>query len=151
MKGTTVVRYLLLYGIFIALFLGALLGVERIEGYKITTTEYYGMMNIGGIYIAMMFILTAAVYPVLALPVTVAANRWLRHPALQAVLFAGLSLWAGLYHYNSYGDYFIEGYGLAPWSSIGIFAAAGLLYTAANIVLGRLADRAEESASIRRP
>lgn len=139
-------RYLLLYGIFVALFLGALLGVERIEGYKIATTEYYGMMNIGGIYIAMMFILTTALYPVLALPLTLLANRWLRHPALQAVLFTGLALWAGLYHYNSYGDYFIEGYGLTPWSSVWIFAAAGLLYTAANIGLGRLADRAGNSA-----
>lgn len=141
-NGSAIVTYLLLLNfIFIALFMGAVLGVERIEGYKIATTEYYGLMNIGGIFIALTLLLAVALYAVVMLPITLAANRWLRHPLLQTALFTGLFLWAGQLQYRDYPLDFREGYGLSPWTSWWMFGLAGLLYAGANLLLGRLAGR----------
>lgn len=35
--------------IFIGIFFTALIVLERVEGYHITTTEYYGLRNLGGL------------------------------------------------------------------------------------------------------
>ncbi|QJC50514.1 hypothetical protein HGI30_02175 [Paenibacillus albicereus] len=137
-SGSAIVTYLLLYLVFIALFMGAALGVERIEGYKIATTEYYGLMNLGGIFVAMVLLLAVVLYPVVLLPITLAVNRWLRHPLLQIALFLGLFLWAGQLHYRDYPLYFREGYGLSPWTSWWMFGLAGLLYAGANLLLTSL-------------
>ncbi|SDS62596.1 hypothetical protein SAMN05444162_1886 [Paenibacillaceae bacterium GAS479] len=140
-NGAAVIKYVILCVIYFAVFMGALLGVEWIEGRKITSTEYYGLMNLGGGYIILIFFVAVILYVPVVLPLTLIVNRWLRHPLLQGILFIGLALWAGQIQYRNYGEYFIGGYGLQPYTSWWVFGAAGILYTAANVWLTRLADR----------
>ncbi|OXM14861.1 hypothetical protein CGZ75_18520 [Paenibacillus herberti] len=139
-NGAAVIKYVILCVVYIIIFMGALLMVELIEGRKITTTEYMGLTNMGGGYVILAFFFTVILYVLAVLPLTLVVNRWLRHPLLQGVLFTGLAIWAGQFQYRSY-EFFIEGYGVQPWTSWWVFGTAGILYTAANVWLTRLADR----------
>lgn len=57
MLVNAVQRYMVLGLIFIGIFFTALIVLERIEGYHITTTEYYGLRNLGGLIYILSLIL----------------------------------------------------------------------------------------------
>ena len=60
---------------FIILFGIALLGLELIEGNKITTTEYYGFRDMGFFYIGMMCMIASALYPIFLLSLSMIIRK----------------------------------------------------------------------------
>lgn len=92
-----VARYFVLWFVFIFLFTGAIVGMEYIEGYKIATTEYYGLRNLGFVLVIIPILLSSLVYPVIVLPLSwlIGSMRWVRDSLLlYALLYA--VMWAGV-------------------------------------------------------
>ncbi|MGZ9585833.1 hypothetical protein [Paenibacillus marinisediminis] len=129
-----IVSHLILWMLCTLLITGAAIGLEYVEGYKITTTEYMGLRNIGykfAIFVV-IYLPTAFLYPVVQLPLS-----WLirRIPQVRAsfILFGLIiaAVWAAggwrLFH-MLYKPWFVQEYELFAGSSIIIFGIAGLIY-----------------------
>ena len=68
-----------------------------IEGYKIATTEYYGLRNLGFVLVIIPILLSSLVYPVIVLPLSwlIGSMLWVRDSLLlYALLYA--VMWAGV-------------------------------------------------------
>ncbi|MGG3504064.1 hypothetical protein ABES58_01145 [Paenibacillus lautus] len=127
-----VARYFLLWFVFIWMFTGAIVGLEYIEGYKIATTEYYGLRNMGLVLVIIPIFLSSILYPVIVLPLSwlIGMIRWVRaslilYALLYAVMWAGA--WALLF-YESYEVRFIQEYELYVSTAIILFGVVGLVY-----------------------
>jgi len=127
-----VARYFLLWFVFIWMFTGAIVGLEYIEGYKIATTEYYGLRNMGLVLVIIPIFLSSILYPVIVLPLSwlIGMIRWVRASLiLYALLYA--VMWAGagaLLFYESYEVRFIQEYELYVSTAIILFGVVGLVY-----------------------
>lgn len=125
-------HYSILWTAYAILIAAALFGLEIAEGNKITTTEYYGLQNMGPIFIFMLSALVVVLYPITCLPLTMLLGRFVRFMVLRMIIYAVLGSAAGYRIFHSmydYGDgYFIRGYGLDENTGVLIFGAAGLLY-----------------------
>lgn len=120
--------------IFIGIILTAFLVLERIEGYQITTTEYYGLRNLGGLIYILSLILgfghyLLAFYVVILSPIAWLLRKYVRFPMVRTVIYMVGFGWGGLWVFDlMYNPYFVNGYHLNRMTSIWIFAIAGLIY-----------------------
>ncbi|QJD81950.1 hypothetical protein [Cohnella herbarum] len=114
---------------FAILFNLSVLGLEILEGNKITTTEYYGLQNIGIIFIGMIFLTTSFLYPVTLLPLTWLIRKWVKSPTIRIAFYTLLGGLCGMFIFRFlYDDYFVRGYDLQISTSIVIFSFFGLVY-----------------------
>lgn len=124
-------RYILLWLCFIILFFAAALGLELIEGYKITTTEYHGLRYLG---VAILFImLTGGIvfYFISFLPLTILLDWLIRPLVVRLALYMIAGAFGGLFIFlKQYGAFLLDGrgYGLNALTPCVLFGAAGLLY-----------------------
>jgi len=114
---------------FTILFTAAVTGLERIEGYKVTTTEYLGLLNMGTRFILLPLIASFLMYPVTLFPFSWLVRKFVKHIIARSLIYcfvgcmAGMSVFHELYH-----DDFVQRYQLNLSSSIVLFGIAGLLY-----------------------
>lgn len=121
--------FLILWISFIFLFIGGALGLELIEGNKITTSEYYGLRNIGFLFLGIPFLIASILFPVIWWPLCVVIRKTV--PALwgRIVIYFFMGAIGGIVMFRTfYNDWFIEEYHLNIGSSILIFGAAGICY-----------------------
>ncbi|MDQ8734385.1 hypothetical protein [Paenibacillus sp. LHD-38] len=124
-----VVRYSIMWIPFILLFTAAAWGLELWEGNKITTTEYYGLRNLGFAFIAMMFLGATSVYPIAVAPFSMLVYKFVSSLLVRIVIYSVAGGASGIWIFHRlYDDYFVRGYGPQLSSSVLIFASAGLLY-----------------------
>lgn len=130
-----VVKPMMLWMLSVVLFVLASIALELIEGYKITTTEYYGLQNIGFAYVAVQFLLSVILYPIILGPIS-----WITQKiepgvigALILILLWGVGGYA-VFH-RSYQDRFVEEYGLSSVTAILLFGLAGMMYALAEFFL----------------
>ena len=121
---------ILFYGFFfIILFSVGALCLELSEGYKITTTEYYGLRNIGFIFIAMMFLIASVLYPVILFPLSLVLCKIVTAPFIRVILYSVLGGIGGILMFHKlYNDSFIQQFNLNISSSILIFGAVGFSF-----------------------
>lgn len=136
-------HYILLWVAFCFIFTLAIFGLELLEGNKITTTEYYGLRNLGFVIIFMEFIGILIIYPISFFPLTILLN-WLLRSNLVKVsiyIFAGGLSGCWIFHilYGDFDNYFVTGYGLHQSTSIILFCVAALLYGGLDFLLRRFA------------
>jgi hypothetical protein len=137
-------RYGALWIVFVLLVSIGVLGLETIEGWKIKTTEYYGLQNLGHTYflvILLFFSLPASVlYFVTVFPLSVLLRKrthmlfWIR-----MVIFCVLGAVWGKFIFQKQYSNFIEGYGyeLTDLTAIIIFGICGLVYSLLDSYLVR--------------
>ncbi|MBD3917572.1 hypothetical protein H8B09_02300 [Paenibacillus sp. PR3] len=135
-------RYLILWFVSVILFNGAFLGLELLEGNKITTTEYYGLRNIGVTFLFITFFLSIIVSAVFLI-ITAVLHRWARRIwPLHYALYCGLGIYAGWrFFYTLYNESFVSEFHLNMSTAYMVFGAAGLLYSIMDTVLGRVQPR----------
>jgi len=119
--------------IFSVIFTIAALGLEIIEGYKITTTAYYGLKNAGVAIIIFNFIFCMFIYPISFLLLTYIVNRYIKHYLIiKSIVYTIAGGLSGIWAFNKIYGYaegsFIKGYNLNINTSIVLFSIAGLLY-----------------------
>lgn len=118
-------HYILLWVAFCFLFTLAIFGLELIEGNKITTTEYYGLRNLGFTIIFIEFIGIVIFYPISFFPLTLLLNWLVRSNVIKFIIYTfagGLSgLWIFHLLYGNFGNYFVNGYGLNQETAILLF------------------------------
>ncbi|WP_340017584.1 hypothetical protein [Paenibacillus sp. FSL H3-0457] len=134
MLVNAVQRYMVLGLIFIGIFFTALIVLERIEGYHITTTEYYGLRNLGSLIYILSLILgfgqyLVAFYVVIISPISWLLRKYVCFPMVRTFIYMIGFGWGGLWVFDlMYSPYFVKGYYLNRMTSIWIFAIAGLVY-----------------------
>ncbi|WP_145321788.1 hypothetical protein [Paenibacillus xylanexedens] len=122
MLVNAVQRYMVLGLMFIGISVTAFLVLERIEGYQITTTEYYGLRNLGGLIYILSLILGFGHYLLAFYVVILSPISWLLRK------YVGFG-WGGLWVFDlMYSPYFVNGYHLNRMTCVWIFAVAGLVY-----------------------
>ncbi|MCM3781799.1 hypothetical protein M3231_02325 [Neobacillus mesonae] len=139
-------HYLFIWVIFAALVSTGALAVEMTEGYKITTTEYFGLRNLGLPYLIVIAITVTlpsiAVYPIIFLPLSLLFHRWMKSKWIQHIIMivigASFGAW---FFYEQYSHY--SGYELQVKSSVIIFAFIGLIYS----LMERLIKKSAKLAS----
>lgn len=120
--------------VFSIIFTFAALGLELIEGYKITTTAFYGLKNAGPVLVLYYFTFYMMLYPVSVLPLTLIVNRYIKrsNQILKSIVYIiGGGLFGAWFFDKVYGHAdgsFIRGYNLNISTSIILFSIAGLLY-----------------------
>ncbi|WP_433743851.1 hypothetical protein [Paenibacillus amylolyticus] len=134
MLVNAVQRYMVLGIIFIGISLTAYVVLERIEGYQITTTEYYGLRNLGGLIYILSLILgfghyLLAFYVVILIPISWLLWKYVCSFMARIFIYRVGFGWGGLWVFDlMYNPYFVNGYHLNRMTSIWIFAIAGLVY-----------------------
>ncbi|HZG78476.1 MAG TPA: hypothetical protein VEZ72_21660 [Paenibacillus sp.] len=129
----------------ILVFLGAL-GLELAEGMNVKTTEYYGLMNLGGMYYAILFFFTCVpavlVYVLAIVPLSVLLRRGgYGMFLLRTAIFIGIGGIAGrVLFYGNFQDHLISEYGLKELTAVVIFGACGLAYSLIDSVLASRAS-----------
>ncbi len=114
---------------FIIVFCVGALCLELSEGYKVTTTEYYGLRNIGYIFIAMMLLIASVLYPIVLLPLSIVICRIMTASFGRVLLYSILGVIGGILIFHKfYNDHFIQEYNLNISSSVLIFGAVGFIY-----------------------
>lgn len=128
---------LVMWASFAFLFSLSILGLELMEGTKITTSEYYGLRNIGIIFLGMISLTACLFYPVTLLPLSWLIRTRVKPLAARVTLYIILGGIGGMliFHFM-YDDYFIRGYDLKIGSAVIIFSAFGLLYAIADQLSG---------------
>jgi hypothetical protein len=118
---------------FVILYSVAVTGLEVWEGNKITTTEYYGLRNIGLIYLAVTVLPAIGLYPVTLLPLSVLIGKVIKPMPVRLLLYCAAGCFGGIWIFRSlYDDYFVKGYGLNISSAVLVFGAFGLAYALAD-------------------
>lgn len=127
-------RFVVLGLLFIAIFFTALIVLEGIEGYQITTTEYYGLRNLGVLIYILSLILgfghyILAFYVVILSPITWLLRKYVRFLAVRTIIYICGFGWGGLLIFDQvYSPYFVKGYQLNRMTSVWLFAIAGVVY-----------------------
>ncbi|PQP81663.1 hypothetical protein C0Q44_18360 [Paenibacillus sp. PCH8] len=101
MLVNAVQRYMVLGLLFIVIFFTALIVLERIEGYQITTTEYYGLRNLGVLIYILSLILgfghyMLAFYVVILSPISWLLRKYVRSLTVRTIIYMGGFGWGGL-------------------------------------------------------
>lgn len=129
----------------ILVFVGAL-GLEIMEGLKITTTEYYGLTNLGNTYLVIIFFLicfpSSVLYFVAVLPLSVLLRKGtFAMFFVRTNIFIVLGAAGGkLLFQKLFMDHLIKGYDLNEFTAIIIFGACGLAYSLIDAFLMKKAD-----------
>lgn len=134
---------LLMWVPFILIAGSAAVLLEMIEGLKITTTEYYGLMNMGSMYIMLLFFIAIIYYPLFGAPISILISISRVKPVIAVPVCGLLGALGGVYvfnnSYDAYGDgYFVRGYDLHMSTAIIIFAIAGCCYAIVDYWIKKL-------------
>ncbi|WP_248924965.1 hypothetical protein [Paenibacillus hamazuiensis] len=127
-------RYILvMWTSFALLFSLSILVLELMEGSKITTTEYYGLRNIGIVFIGMIGLTASLIYPATLMPLSWLLRTRVMSAAARITLYTFLGGICGVIIFDwMYDDYFVKDYDLKVSSAVIIFSAFGLLYALAD-------------------
>ncbi|MGF7033660.1 hypothetical protein J2T17_004608 [Paenibacillus mucilaginosus] len=125
--------YLKLWFPFVLAVTAAALGLESIEGYKIKTTEYYGLMNLGADYFLVIIIMVSlpslVLYPLIGVPVSLIMRRWIGSAAVRTVLYAWIGVLGGMWFFNeNYLEDMVVRFDLRISTAAICFGMAGLFY-----------------------
>lgn len=133
-----VVKVFIQWICFTLLFLSAALCLERIEGFKITTTEYYGLQNFGLGFVFIMFFLAVAFYPIILLPLSILIRKVVKMSVIPFLIYSLLGVIGGMVVFDFlYDDYFVLLYKLNKTSAILIFGFVGFLFALLENLLNR--------------
>ena len=120
---------------FILLFSCATYGVELLEGNKIKTTEYMGIIDVGPFFF--LFIgasIGTVLYPLSFLPLTFVVSKYIDKVKFKMLIFTFFGgLIGGLLFNLIYDSRFVEEYNLSILSPIIIFGVIGFLFSLAEI------------------
>ncbi len=135
------VKHIILWITSVTLFTLAFLGVELMEGYKIGTSEYYGLRNIGFIFVSMIFLFSTVIYPVFLWPLSWVVGK-ITNPFIGRVLILILSGIGGYaLFYKAYDERFIREYDLNSITAIIFFSIAGIIYILVDYFLERRVNK----------
>ncbi|WP_424769323.1 hypothetical protein [Paenibacillus sp. sgz302251] len=111
------------------------------EGYKIGTSEYYGLRNIGFIFVSMIFLFSTVIYPVFLWPLSWVVGK-ITNPFIGRVLILILSGIGGYaLFYKAYDERFIREYDLNSITAIIFFSIAGIIYILVDYFLERRVNK----------
>ncbi|WP_336789390.1 hypothetical protein [Paenibacillus sp. MMO-177] len=134
-------KYIWLWAVYIILFTLAAIGLELLEGNKITTTEYYGLRNMGSIFVMFCLLSSVVMYVVTFFPLTLLLTRlvklWPARIILYSIAGGIIGIWVFDQFYDLGDDYYVKGYGLNVNSALILFGLAGFIYA----VMDRFLDR----------
>lgn len=153
MLVNAVQRYMVLGLLFIGIFFIALIVLERFEGSQITTTEYYGLRNLGGLIYVLSLILgfghyMFAFYVVILSPISWLLRKYVCFLTVRTFIYMVGFGWGGLWIFDlMYNPYFVNGYHLNRMTSIWIFATAGLVYAIVENKIWRREQRQNEQTA----
>ncbi|WP_418037493.1 hypothetical protein [Paenibacillus xylanilyticus] len=134
MLDSGVKRFLLLGLVFVGLIITGAIVLEVLEGYQITTTEFYGIRNIGFLTYSLSLLFAyghhvAAIYVIIVIPISWLLRKRVHSTMIRILIY--ICSWGvgGIWVFDQlYSEYFVVGYGLNRLTSIWIFAVIGLLY-----------------------
>lgn len=125
-------HYLILGVVFTLLFTSATIGLELLEGNKLTTTEYYGLNNLGFTFILYISVLSFLLYPVSFLPLTLLVHKFTNLLIGRIFIYSSIAGLIGIWVFNKLYNYrdgsFIKEYELNINSAILVFGIAGFIY-----------------------
>ncbi|CAH1199018.1 hypothetical protein PAECIP111893_01209 [Paenibacillus plantiphilus] len=122
-------HYFLLWVSSTLLLSAAVLGLELLEGNKIRTTEYMGLMDMCPILIVMIGLTAFLLFPLTLVPVSLLIRKWVRISFIIILIYTAAGAAIGRWVFNSlYDERFIREYGLNSAASIILFLTAGLIY-----------------------
>ena len=142
-------RFLVLGIEFVIVMLSAVVAVEVLEGYKVTTTEYYGLRNVGHIFFLLIFITFSphvfAFYTVVVSPISWLLRKYVPFIIARVIVYSvGCGLLGSWVFDQMFRDHIVEIYHLNRTTSIWLFALAGMIYAIVeNRVMQRYKMRAE--------
>ncbi|MFS0855974.1 hypothetical protein [Paenibacillus taichungensis] len=142
-------RFLVLGIEFVIVMLSAVVAVEVLEGYKVTTTEYYGLRNVGHIFFLLIFITFSphvfAFYTVVVSPISWLLRKYVPFIIAKVIVYSvGCGLLGSWVFDQMFRDHIVETYHLNRTTSIWLFALAGMIYAIVeNRVIQRYKMRAE--------
>lgn len=129
-------HYSILWACFAVVFSTTTFGLELLEGYKITTTEFMGIRNIGPILTMMFCIVAAVIYPVSLMPVSMLIRKAVKAPFGRVFVYSLLGAVGGIWIFDAfYPAEFVLHYQLNRSIAILLFGTAGLLYAWIDNVL----------------
>ena len=128
--------------VFAMVLTGAVIGLELIEGDKITSTQYYGLRNMGGIFILFILLCSLVLYPFTCLPLTLLVHRWIRPFSIQLLIFTGVGGICGMWVFDMLyndppGSHLRDAYNLHIASAVILFGLAGLVYGLVDYYIGK--------------
>lgn len=131
-------QYIILLIIFPIIFTLATIGLELMEGNKITTTAYYGLRNIGVLFIFFIYPFSVILYCIIFLPLTLIMNKFYEsNGILKIIIFSFVGCLCGIWAFNKLYGYaegsLIRGYNLNISSAIILYSLAGLIYSIFDI------------------
>ncbi|MBW7475452.1 hypothetical protein K0T92_11890 [Paenibacillus oenotherae] len=122
-------HYFILWMSSTLLLSAAIWGLEKLEGNKITTTEFMGLMDMGFMLLGMLSLVIFMLFPLTLLPISLIVRRFIPFSSMRLTLYPLLGAALGKWVFDSlYDDRFIQEYQLYPMTSIIVFAAVGLVY-----------------------
>lgn len=142
-------RFLVLGIEFVIVMLSAVVAVEVLEGYKVTTTEYYGLRNVGHIFFLLIFITFSphvfTFYTVVVSPISWLLRKYVPFIIARVIVYSvGCGLLGSWVFDQMFRDHIVETYHLNRTTSIWLFALAGMIYAIVeNRVIQRYKMRAE--------
>ncbi|MFB8374480.1 hypothetical protein ACWIE6_18770 [Paenibacillus taichungensis] len=142
-------RFLVLGIEFVIVMLSAVVALEFLEGFKIGTSEYYGLRNAGHIFFLLIFITFSpyvfAFYTVVVCPISWLLRKYVPFIIARVLIYSvGCGLLGSWVFDQMFSDYMIESYYLNRATSIWLFALAGLIYAVVeHRVIQRYKMRAE--------
>ncbi|OAX48586.1 hypothetical protein [Paenibacillus sp. AD87] len=145
-----VVQRFLVLGIeFVIVMLSAVVALEFLEGFKIGTSEYYGLRNAGHIFFLLIIITFSpyvfAFYTVVVSPISWLLRKYVPFIIARVLIYSVSCGLLGSWVFDQmFSDYMIESYYLNRATSIWLFALAGVIYAVVeNRVIQRYKMRAE--------
>lgn len=142
-------RFLILGMEFVIVILSALIALEFLEGFKIGTSEYYGLRNAGHIFFLLIFITFSpyvfAFYTVIVSPISWLLRKYVPFIIARVLIYSVSCGLLGSWVFDQmFSDYMIESYYLNRATSIWLFALAGVIYAVVeHRVIQRYKMRAE--------
>ncbi|MCM3630962.1 hypothetical protein M3194_26905 [Paenibacillus glycanilyticus] len=125
-------KYLWLWIVFAIVFTLAAIGLELLEGNKITTTEYYGLRNMGSIFVAFCLLCSIVFYLITFLPLTFLCTRFVKFLLGRMIIYTIAGAVGGIWVFDQFyaldDDYYVKGYGLNLNSAMILFGLAGFIY-----------------------
>ncbi len=136
-------RFAVMWVIFMALFFIGTMGLEMTEGLKIGTTEYYGLRNIGVVFLFATFIVyglpASALYVAIVIPASVLLRQKNRAALLAKIaIFTALGCAGGKAMFDAmFMDHLVDWYELNENTAVAIFGACGLAYALIDVFSAR--------------
>ncbi|WP_225446163.1 hypothetical protein [Paenibacillus rhizovicinus] len=125
----------------ILLFFAAALSLELLEGSKITTSEYYGLRNIGLVFV-FLIVLEAVLCASIMVPISILISKFVKAAFGRVLLYFIFGLIGGSYMFNHlYNESYVREFDLNISTAILLFGAVGILYALIDQYLQQHAER----------